>query len=70
MFELTGGLQYIVPLMAAAMTSKWIGDAFGKEGMYPLCSQRKFQRLVSFVNSGDIVNGSLFQPSYIGLRTF
>ena len=41
MFELTGGLQYIVPLMAAAMTSKWIGDAFGKEGMYPfkcLCS--------------------------------
>ena len=35
MFELTGGLQYIVPLMAAAMTSKWIGDAFGKEGMYP-----------------------------------
>ena len=30
MFELTGGLQYIVPLMAAAMTSKWIGDAFGK----------------------------------------
>ena len=34
MFELTGGLQYIVPLMAAAMTSKWIGDAFGKEGIY------------------------------------
>ena len=36
MFELTGGLQYIVPLMAAAMASKWVGDAFGKEGMYPL----------------------------------
>ena len=36
MFELTGGLQYIVPLMAAAMTAKWIGDAFDKEGMYPL----------------------------------
>ena len=35
MFELTGGLQYIVPLMAAAMTAKWVGDAFGKEGMYP-----------------------------------
>ena len=36
MFELTGGLQYIVPLMCAAMTSKWVGDAFGKEGMYLL----------------------------------
>ena len=36
MFELTGGLQYIVPLMAAVMTSKWVGDAFGKDGMYPL----------------------------------
>ncbi|KAK2160894.1 hypothetical protein LSH36_125g02012 [Paralvinella palmiformis] len=34
MFELTGGLQYIVPLMAAAMTAKWIGDAFDKEGIY------------------------------------
>ena len=33
-FELTGGLQYIVPLMAAAMTAKWVGDAFGKEGIY------------------------------------
>lgn len=35
MFELTGGLEYIVPLMAAAMTSKWVGDALGREGMYP-----------------------------------
>ena len=35
MFELTGGLTYIVPLMVAVMTSKWVGDALGKEGMYP-----------------------------------
>lgn len=34
MFELTGGLTYIVPLMVAVMTSKWVGDALGKEGMY------------------------------------
>uniref|UniRef100_A0A8C5GAY0 Chloride channel protein n=1 Tax=Gouania willdenowi TaxID=441366 RepID=A0A8C5GAY0_GOUWI len=34
MFELTGGLEYIVPLMAATMTSKWVADAFGKEGIY------------------------------------
>ncbi|KAG7260775.1 LOW QUALITY PROTEIN: hypothetical protein CRUP_007075 [Coryphaenoides rupestris] len=31
---LTGGLEYIVPLMAAAVTSKWVADAFGKEGIY------------------------------------
>lgn len=37
MFELTGGLQYIVPLMLAAMASKWVGDALGRQGMYPLC---------------------------------
>ncbi|XP_022793166.1 H(+)/Cl(-) exchange transporter 3-like [Stylophora pistillata] len=34
MFELTGGLVYIVPLMVAIMTSKWVGDAFVKEGIY------------------------------------
>uniref|UniRef100_A0A8C5AMA7 Chloride channel protein n=1 Tax=Gadus morhua TaxID=8049 RepID=A0A8C5AMA7_GADMO len=33
-FELTGGLEYIVPLMAAVMTSKWVGDAFGRAGIY------------------------------------
>ena len=38
MFELTGGLVYIVPLMVAVMVSKWVGDAFSKEGMYPLLS--------------------------------
>ena len=34
MFELTGALQYIVPLMIAVMTSKWVGDALGKDGIY------------------------------------
>jgi len=34
MFELTGGLTYIVPLMAAALTAKWVGDALGKGGIY------------------------------------
>lgn len=33
MVEVTGGLQYIVPLMAAVMTSKWVGDILMKEGM-------------------------------------
>merc|ERR1719387_3324765 len=26
MFELTGGLQYIVPFMFAVLVSKWVGD--------------------------------------------
>uniref|UniRef100_A0A673KWY6 Chloride channel protein n=1 Tax=Sinocyclocheilus rhinocerous TaxID=307959 RepID=A0A673KWY6_9TELE len=34
MFELTGGLEYIVPLMAAAMTSKWVADALSRESIY------------------------------------
>lgn len=34
MFELTGGVRYIVPLMAAVMASKWVGDAFGSDGIY------------------------------------
>lgn len=36
MFELTGGLNYIIPIMVAVMISKWVGDAFVKDGMYPL----------------------------------
>eukprot|EP01135_Chromosphaera_perkinsii_P005259 Nk52_evm9s328 gene=Nk52_evmTU9s328 len=36
MFELTGGLTYIIPIMLAVMTSKWVGDAFEKEGIYDM----------------------------------
>lgn len=42
MFELTGGLEYIVPLMAATMTSKWVADAFGREGIYEV--RKKVER--------------------------
>lgn len=34
MFELTGGLEYILPIMVAIISSKWVGDAFGKGGVY------------------------------------
>ena len=49
MFELTGGLQYIVPLMLAAMASKWVGDALGREGMYP-CFRSHLNILNVFVS--------------------
>ena len=35
MFELTGSVDYIVPLMATVVVSKWVGDAIFREGMYP-----------------------------------
>lgn len=34
MFELTGALTYVLPIMIAVMLSKWIGDAFSKKGIY------------------------------------
>lgn len=34
MFELTGALTYVLPIMIAVMVSKWIGDAFSKRGIY------------------------------------
>lgn len=33
-FELTGALTYVLPLMIAVMLSKWIGDAISKRGIY------------------------------------
>ncbi|KAJ8101992.1 chloride channel [Lipomyces tetrasporus] len=34
MFELTGALTYVLPIMVAVMVSKWVGDAFEKKGIY------------------------------------
>lgn len=34
MFELTGALNYVLPIMIAVMISKWVGDAMGKRGIY------------------------------------
>ncbi|KAF2763545.1 hypothetical protein EJ05DRAFT_472443 [Pseudovirgaria hyperparasitica] len=34
MFELTGALTYVLPIMIAVMLSKWIGDAISPKGIY------------------------------------
>ncbi|KAM5487990.1 chloride channel [Microsporum audouinii] len=34
MFELTGALTHVIPIMIAVMLSKWCGDIFGKHGIY------------------------------------
>ena len=33
-FELTGALSYVLPIMVAVMLSKWVGDAFSRRGIY------------------------------------
>merc|ERR1712037_816111 len=38
MFELTGGLQLIVPFMVAVLISKWVGDSL-TPGIYDYCIQ-------------------------------
>ncbi|OCB86382.1 Cl-channel protein [Sanghuangporus baumii] len=34
LFELTGALSHVLPIMISVMVSKWVADAFGKEGIY------------------------------------
>ena len=34
MFELTGALTYVLPIMIAVMLAKWIGDVFSPRGIY------------------------------------
>jgi len=34
MFELTGALTYVLPIMISVLLSKWVGDAFGRRGIY------------------------------------
>ncbi|RDA91486.1 hypothetical protein CP533_4590 [Ophiocordyceps camponoti-saundersi (nom. inval.)] len=34
MFELTGALTYVLPIMVAVMISKWVGDALSRRGIY------------------------------------
>ncbi|KAL1745857.1 chloride channel [Schizophyllum fasciatum] len=36
LFELTGALSHVVPIMVAVMTAKMVGDALGTDGIYPV----------------------------------
>ncbi|CAB4009161.1 H(+) Cl(-) exchange transporter 5 isoform X2 [Paramuricea clavata] len=70
MFELTGGLFYIVPMMLAVVMSKWIGDAFGKGGiydshielnMYPFLDNKEEFAYTSLAE--DVAKPRKFEPS-------
>jgi hypothetical protein len=32
--QLTGAVSHVLPIMLSVMVSKWVGDAFGQEGIY------------------------------------
>lgn len=34
MFELTGALSHVLPIMISVVLSKWVADALGKDGIY------------------------------------
>uniref|UniRef100_A0A7S4HA48 Chloride channel protein n=1 Tax=Guillardia theta TaxID=55529 RepID=A0A7S4HA48_GUITH len=34
MFEVTGGYEYVLPVMVGVLLSKWVADAFGKSSIY------------------------------------
>ncbi|KAI0480636.1 chloride channel [Xylariaceae sp. FL0804] len=59
MFELTGALTYVLPIMVAVMLSKWVGDAFGRRGIYE--SWIQFNEY-PFLDSGDEGGGAQLVP--------
>ena len=36
MFELTGSLTYVMPIMVSILVSKWVSEAIEKQGIYDL----------------------------------
>ncbi|KAI1426968.1 chloride channel [Xylaria sp. FL1777] len=59
MFELTGALTYVLPIMIAVMLSKWVGDAFSRRGIYE--SWIHFNGY-PFLDSGDEGGGAQQVP--------
>ncbi|KAI8626832.1 chloride channel [Xylariaceae sp. FL1651] len=59
MFELTGALTYVLPIMIAVMLSKWVGDAFSRRGIYE--SWIHFNAY-PFLDSGDEGGGAQHVP--------
>ncbi|EHL01986.1 putative H(+)/Cl(-) exchange transporter 3 [Glarea lozoyensis 74030] len=67
MFELTGALTYVLPIMIAVMLSKWIGDAFGKRGIYE--SWIHFNEYPFLDNSEETVIPDIPSPAQICSKT-
>eukprot|EP00471_Norrisiella_sphaerica_P008863 CAMPEP_0184500012 /NCGR_PEP_ID=MMETSP0113_2-20130426/43316_1 /TAXON_ID=91329 /ORGANISM="Norrisiella sphaerica, Strain BC52" /LENGTH=838 /DNA_ID=CAMNT_0026888191 /DNA_START=142 /DNA_END=2658 /DNA_ORIENTATION=+ len=72
MLELTGGLDYMVPLMVAVVPSKWVGDAFGKEGVFDmLITLQGYPHINPGIELGSTATASaLMSTSVIYLQKF
>ncbi|PCH36364.1 Cl-channel protein [Wolfiporia cocos MD-104 SS10] len=60
LFELTGALSHVLPIMIAVMVSKWVGDYFGKEGIYTVwIAMREYPWLppAEFHDTGETAAG-------------
>src|SRR5690606_10944573 len=53
MFELTGALTYVLPIMVAVMIAKWDGDAFSRKDIYE--SWIHFNEYPYLDNSDEII---------------
>ncbi|ETW79134.1 chloride channel [Heterobasidion irregulare TC 32-1] len=65
LFELTGALSHVLPIMIAVMVSKWVADAFGKEGIYSIwIAMRRYPWLapVEYHDKGEVA-GQLMVPA-------
>ncbi|KAF8631881.1 hypothetical protein AX15_002146 [Amanita polypyramis BW_CC] len=64
LFELTGALSHVLPIMISVMTSKWVGDAFGKDGIYAVwIAMRRYPWLppMDYHDSGE-TGANLMKP--------
>ncbi|KAF8202213.1 Cl-channel protein [Pholiota molesta] len=64
LFELTGALSHVLPIMISIMTSKWVGDALGKDGIYTVwIAMRRYPWLppANYRDSGESA-ASLMKP--------
>uniref|UniRef100_A0A8H8CIA3 Chloride channel protein n=1 Tax=Psilocybe cubensis TaxID=181762 RepID=A0A8H8CIA3_PSICU len=64
LFELTGALSHVLPIMICVMTSKWVGDALGKDGIYSAwIAMRRYPWLppVDYRDKGE-TGASLMKP--------
>lgn len=66
MFELTGALTYVLPIMIAVMISKWVGDWMEKRGIYeswiqlhgyPVLDYRHGDENIPDISSSQVMTG-------------
>ncbi|TFK39947.1 Cl-channel protein [Crucibulum laeve] len=64
LFELTGALSHVLPIMICVMTAKWVGDALGQDGIYSVwIAMRRYPWLppVDYRDKGES-GASLMKP--------